>query len=143
MAVRRQGERRGGPGVRLKSAIDFIAEYKPISYTIDGVLPSASIYGLTARRGAGKTAFMLMAALAIAAGRGQLMREQVMVYSFARIGAAIGMRVQDVYPQNRRLWLRLHEKGGKQHAMPCHHNLDAYLHEYIEGGIVGQSTTVI
>ena len=36
-------------------------------------------------------------------------------------------------PQNRRLWLRLHEKGGKQHAMPCHHNLESYLHEYIDG----------
>lgn len=29
--------------------------------------------------------------------------------------------------------MRLHEKGGKQHAMPCHHNLEAYLHEYIDG----------
>ena len=54
-------------------------------------------------------------------------------YSFARIGAAIGMRVEDVYTQNRRLWLRLQEKGGKQHAMPCHHNLETYLHEYIDG----------
>jgi len=57
----------------------------------------------------------------------------LMVYSFARIGAAIGMRVEDVYPQNRRLWVRLHEKGGKRHAMPCHHNLEAYLQEYIDG----------
>ena len=57
----------------------------------------------------------------------------LMVYSFARIGAAIGMRVEDVYTQNRRLWVRLHEKGGKQHAMPCHHNLETYLHAYIEG----------
>ena len=57
----------------------------------------------------------------------------LMVYSFARIGAAIGMRVDDVYSQNRRLWVRLHEKGGKLRAMPCHHNLEAYLHEYIDG----------
>ena len=57
----------------------------------------------------------------------------LMVYSFARIGAAIGMRVEDVYTQNRRLWVRLHEKGGRRHAMPCHHNLETYLHEYIEG----------
>jgi integrase len=57
----------------------------------------------------------------------------LMVYSFARIGAAISMRVEDVYPQNRRLWVRLHEKGGKQHAMPCHHNLETYLHEYLDG----------
>ncbi len=57
----------------------------------------------------------------------------LMVYAFARIGAAISMRVEDVYTQNRRLWARLHEKGGKQHAMPCHHNLESYLHAYIDG----------
>ena len=57
----------------------------------------------------------------------------LMVYSFARIGAAIGMSVEDVYSQNRRLWVRLHEKGGKRHEMPCHHNLEAYLHAYIDG----------
>ena len=56
-----------------------------------------------------------------------------MVYSFARIGAALGMKVEDVYVQNRRLWVRLHEKGGKRHEMPCHHNLEAYLHAYIDG----------
>ena len=43
------------------------------------------------------------------------------------------MRVDDVYSRNRRLWVRLREKGGKQHAMPCHHNLETYLHEYIDG----------
>jgi integrase len=51
----------------------------------------------------------------------------LMVYSFARIGAALGMTVEDVYTQNRRLWVRLREKGGKRHAMPCHHNLEEYL----------------
>jgi len=57
----------------------------------------------------------------------------LMVYTFARVGAAIQMRVEDVYVQSRRTWVRLHEKGGKQHEMPCHHNLEAWLHEYIEG----------
>jgi integrase/recombinase XerC len=62
----------------------------------------------------------------------------LMVYSFARIGAALAMKVEDVYVQNRRLWVRLHEKGGKRHEMPCHHNLEAYLHAYIDGcGLVG------
>ena len=56
----------------------------------------------------------------------------LMVYSFARVGAAIQMRVEDVYVQNRRTWILLHEKGGKVHEMPCHHNLEAYLHEYID-----------
>jgi site-specific recombinase XerD len=57
----------------------------------------------------------------------------LMVYSFARIGAALGMAVEDVYTQNRRLWVRLREKGGMRHAMPCHHNLEEYLVAYLDG----------
>ena len=57
----------------------------------------------------------------------------LMVYAFARIGAAIDMRVEDVVTQNRRLWVRLDEKSGKPHAVPCHHNLESYLHAYIDG----------
>ena len=56
-----------------------------------------------------------------------------MVFSFARIGAALRMQVEDAYVQDRRLWVRLHEKGGKRHEMPCHHSLEAYLHAYIDG----------
>jgi hypothetical protein len=36
--------------------------------------------------------------------------------------------------QNRRLWVRLHEKGGKQHEMPCHHILEEYLDAYLDAG---------
>ena len=61
----------------------------------------------------------------------------LMVYSFARIGAALGMAVEDVYTQNRRLWVRLREKGGKRHAMPCHHNLEEYLTAYLDGAGLG------
>ena len=57
----------------------------------------------------------------------------LMVYTFARVGAVLQMRVEDVYVQKRRTWVRLHEKGGKEHEMPCHHNLEAWLHEYIKG----------
>ncbi|KDR24655.1 MULTISPECIES: tyrosine-type recombinase/integrase [Caballeronia] len=56
----------------------------------------------------------------------------LMVFSFARVGAALAMRVDDVYVQQRRLWVRLREKGGKAHAMPCHHTLEAYLHDYLD-----------
>ncbi len=57
----------------------------------------------------------------------------LMVFSFARVGAALGMRVEDVYVQQRRLWVRLREKGGKRHEMPCHHTLEDYLHAYLDG----------
>ena len=61
----------------------------------------------------------------------------LMVYTFARVGAAIRMRVEDVYVQSRRTWVRLHEKGGKEHEMPCHHNLEAWLHAYTEVAQLG------
>ncbi len=58
--------------------------------------------------------------------------------TFARIGAVTKMRVEDVYIQGRRTWLRLHEKGGKRHEMPAHHLLDEYVHEYLTAaGLVG------
>ncbi len=56
----------------------------------------------------------------------------LMVYSFARVGAAVKMRVKDYYPNGKRWWIRLHEKGGKHHEMPAHHTLEQYLDEYIE-----------
>jgi integrase len=61
-----------------------------------------------------------------------------MVFSFARIGAVVGMRVEDYYPNGKRWWLRLHEKGGKFHEVPVHHNAEAYLDVYTEvAGIAG------
>jgi len=57
----------------------------------------------------------------------------LMAYSFARVGAALAMKVDDAFVQNRRLWVRLHEKGGKRHEMPCHHNLEEYLTAYLDG----------
>ncbi len=56
----------------------------------------------------------------------------LLVYTFARVGAAVKMRLEDVYPQGKRTWVRLHEKGGKRHDMPCHHTLDAYLESFLE-----------
>jgi site-specific recombinase XerD len=62
----------------------------------------------------------------------------LMVYSFARINAVIQMIVRDYFVQGRRGWVRLHEKGGKDHQVPCHHNLEQYLDEYIAAaGIAG------
>ena len=41
--------------------------------------------------------------------------------------------MEDVYIQKRRLWVRLHEKGGKLHQMPCNHNLEEHLQAYLAG----------
>jgi integrase len=42
------------------------------------------------------------------------------------------MRVEDYYATGKRWWVRLHEKGGKRHEMPCRHNLEAYLDAYLQ-----------
>jgi integrase/recombinase XerD len=63
----------------------------------------------------------------------------VMVYSFARVSAVIGMRVEDYYQNGKRWWIRLHEKGGKRHEVPAHHNAEAYLDAYlVAAGIAGR-----
>jgi site-specific recombinase XerD len=54
-----------------------------------------------------------------------------MVYSFARVGALVGMNVEDYFSQGRRWWVRLREKGGKRHEVPCHHRLEEYLDAYV------------
>ena len=41
----------------------------------------------------------------------------------ARINAALKMKVEDLRPRGAGWTVRLHEKGGKQYAMPCHHAL--------------------
>ena len=51
----------------------------------------------------------------------------VMTFAFTRIGVVVAMRAEDYYPNGKRWWVRLHEKGGKRHEMRAHHNLEAYL----------------
>jgi site-specific recombinase XerD len=61
-----------------------------------------------------------------------------LTYSFARITAALKMKVEDLVPRGAGWTVRLHEKGGKEHVMPCHHALAEVLHAYIEAaGIAG------
>jgi len=55
-----------------------------------------------------------------------------MVYSFARVGATVTMRVGGYFQPRKRWWLRLHEKGGKRHEVPCHRSLEVLLDESIK-----------
>jgi len=61
-----------------------------------------------------------------------------LTYSFARITAALKMKVEDLRPQGAGWRLRLHEKGGKHHTMPCHHSLAEELHAYIAAAGIGE-----
>ncbi|HLK60590.1 MAG TPA: tyrosine-type recombinase/integrase [Chthonomonadaceae bacterium] len=56
----------------------------------------------------------------------------LMVFSFARIGAVVGMTVEDYYQIGKRRWIRLHEKGGKFHEVPVHHLAKEYLDAYLD-----------
>ena len=56
----------------------------------------------------------------------------VMLYSFARVSAVLGMKRQDYFQQGSRGWLRLHEKGGKRHDVPAHHRAAEALDKYVE-----------
>ena len=56
----------------------------------------------------------------------------VMVYTFGRVSAMVHMRVDDYFQNGKRWWIRLHEKGGKRHEVPAHHNAEAYLDAYLE-----------
>src|SRR6202140_193603 len=58
-------------------------------------------------------------------------------YGFARVGAALKMRVEDLQSKGSGWLIRLHEKGGKQHMMPCHHALAEALHAYIAAAGIG------
>jgi site-specific recombinase XerD len=57
-----------------------------------------------------------------------------LTYSFARVGAALKLKVEDLRSQGTGWQLHLHEKGGKEHKMPCHHALAEMLHAYIAAG---------
>ena len=61
-----------------------------------------------------------------------------LTYSFARITAALRMKVEDLRPKGAGWQLRLHEKGGKHHVMPCHHALAEALHAYIAAAEIAE-----
>ena len=61
-----------------------------------------------------------------------------LTYSFARISAALKMKVEDLRPRGAGWTVRLHEKGGKEHAMPCHHALAEALRAYIDAAGIAE-----
>src|SRR3954464_302021 len=55
-----------------------------------------------------------------------------LLFTTARIGAALRCKVGDYYQEGYGRMLRLHEKGGKEHRVPVHHQLVAYLETYLD-----------
>ena len=137
-----QTRERAAPSVKQQlAAIRHLFDWLVISQVIQ-TNPAASVRGPAHTVRQGKTPVLdpaeartLLDSIDVTAPIGLRDRALIalMIYSFGRIGAALAMRVKDVFVQNRRLWVRLREKGGKRHEMPCHHSLDEYLHAYLDG----------
>ncbi len=62
----------------------------------------------------------------------------VMVFSFARVSAAVSLKAEDYYQDGKRWWFRFREKGGKQHQVPAHHTAEAYLDAYLFAARIGE-----
>jgi site-specific recombinase XerD len=52
----------------------------------------------------------------------------VMTYTFARVGAVVGLKLEDYYPQKKR----------KVNEMPCHHKLETYLDAYLQAADIAE-----
>jgi hypothetical protein len=62
-----------------------------------------------------------------------------LTYSFAPIGAALEVKVEDLRPNGSAWTIRLHEKGGRHSPMPCQHALAGMSHAYIAA--IGEERT--
>jgi len=141
-----QGRNVSAPSVKQRlAALRHLFDWLVIGHIVD-VNPAASVRGPRHVVRVGRTAVLepeearrLLNGIDASTHAGLRDRALIslMIYSFSRVGAALRMEVEDVFTQNRRLWVRLREKGGKDHAMPCHHNLEQALIAYLDGtGIV-------
>lgn len=61
----------------------------------------------------------------------------VLVFSCARVSAVVGMKLEDYFPEGKEWKLRLHEKRGKLHVVPAHHQVIEYLDAYIAAAGIG------
>ncbi|MFC3193212.1 tyrosine-type recombinase/integrase [Marinicella sediminis] len=65
----------------------------------------------------------------------------VMMFSFARISAAVGMRICDFHVNGHEAEFRLIDKGGIEKSIPAHHLAARYVSEYIhQAGFDPEST---
>jgi site-specific recombinase XerD len=56
----------------------------------------------------------------------------VMLFGFVRVGALCKMTVRDFEDESAAAYLVLHEKGGKERRIPCHHLTREYLRACIQ-----------
>ena len=120
----------------LKGLFDFLVVRQVLPFN-----PASSVKGPSYKIRKGKTpvlsreeAKQLIASIETDTLKGLRDRALVglMLYSFARVGAVVAMKVGDYERHGRGATLRLHEKGGKEIEVPAHHNVQLYVEEYLE-----------
>lgn len=145
--VEQIGREMSAPTVKLQlAAIRMLFDWLVVGQVVPHN-PAASVRGPKHSTAKGKTrmptreeARALIAAIPADSLAGLRDRALIgtLLFTFARVSAALAMRVEDYYPIGKRWWIRLHEKGGKHHEMPAHHTLQEYLDAYIESAGIGE-----
>src|SRR3954452_24282908 len=127
-------EKNGAPGVKQQlAAVRMLFDWLIIGQVLP-MNPAAAVRGPTHVVKTGKTPVLDAAEWrklidSIPTETVRDLRDRALIatltYSFARITAALLMKVEDLRPKGAGWQIQLHEKGGKQHVMPCHHALAA------------------
>jgi site-specific recombinase XerD len=145
--VKELQEKHGAPGVKQQlAAVRMLFDWL-VTGQIVPMNPAAAVRGPKHIVKTGKTPVLEAAEWrklldSIPAASLRDLRDRALIatltYSFARITAALKMKVEDLRPRSAGWTVRLHEKGGKEHAMPCHHALADALRAYIEAAGIAE-----
>ena len=140
-------ERRSAPTVKQHlAAVRMLFDWLVVGQVVPHN-PASSVRGPKHSRATGKThmpsreeAKALLAGIDI--GNLVGLRDRALIgtllFTFGRIGAVTAMRIGDYYPVGKRWWVRLREKGGKEHTMPVHHSLQDWLDAYLDAAGIGE-----
>jgi site-specific recombinase XerD len=60
----------------------------------------------------------------------------ILIYTAARVGAVVKLRLEDYSPDGNQWWFRFDEKGGKARTIPARYDLQAYVEEYLAAASV-------
>jgi site-specific recombinase XerD len=145
--VEELGEKHGAPGVKQQlAALRMLFDWLVTGQVVP-INPAAAVRGPKYVVTTGKTPVLdgtewrrLLNAIPTETVRD--LRDRTLIgtltYSFARIGAALKLKVEDLRPSGTSWQIHLHEKGGKEHKMPCHHALAEMMHAYIGAAGIGE-----
>ena len=71
---REEGER---PAISFRPLGQFAAEYEPLSYVVDPIIRTGSLYTFTGKTGSGKTGLLVTASFAVASGNKSILGREV------------------------------------------------------------------